>query len=84
MAAPEYWQVVLRGPDGSYPPRTVKVDIDQPDRLKPHMVAIARLVDPKNTDTGENWIDRYELAVFERGARIDRDQPKFCFRWSKD
>ncbi|MPZ66773.1 MAG: hypothetical protein GEU83_15115 [Pseudonocardiaceae bacterium] len=82
MAAPRHWRVVLRDPDGRrYPPRDVVEDIDQPGRFRAHLLFIARIEDPENTDRGENWIGRFELEVIDPEA--PRIGPVRVLRWEK-
>lgn len=77
MAAEE-WRVVLRGPEGRYPARTVVEDIDYPMNWREHLLEMARLDDPSNTDGGQAWIARFELWVYEPNST---DEPRRVFRW---
>lgn len=78
MAAPEQWQITLCGPDGRRcTPRTVVEDIDQQDRFREHLLAIARVEDPMNTDSGDNWIGLFELEV----RRPGHESIEAIFRW---
>lgn len=78
MAAEE-WQVTVRGPDGWSEPRTVVEDIDYPTNWRHHLLAIARMNDPMNTDGGEAWIGLFELEVRRPGhVQIER-----IFRWAE-
>jgi hypothetical protein len=70
-AAPNlgYWAVSLRGPGGQrYPQRVVRANIDDPDSFRSHLVGIARLEAPSETDAGEQWIGEYELEVRKVGT----------------
>ena len=64
-AAPSsYWTLTVRGPDGArYPPRVVAGSLADLDGFRAHLLGIARIEDPDNTDAGESWIGRYELEV---------------------
>jgi integrase len=75
-----YWAITLRGPDGRrYPPRHVREDISDPDSFRAHLVAIARVETPENTDGGEGWIGDYELEVREPGQ--EHEDPVLTLRW---
>jgi integrase/DNA-binding transcriptional regulator YhcF (GntR family) len=77
---PQPWAITVRGPDGRrYPARQVCEDINRPDSLRAHLLAIARLECPMDTDRGESWIGDYELEVREPGKE-DQD-PKLTLRW---
>ncbi|MGH3825238.1 MAG: tyrosine-type recombinase/integrase [Pseudonocardiaceae bacterium] len=79
-AAPQLWMVTVRGPDGCrYPARHVCEDISQPDSFRAHLLAIARIERPRDTDRGESWIGDYELEIREPGK--DHEAPKFTLRW---
>jgi hypothetical protein len=79
--APQPWAITLRGPDGHrYPPRHVRADIHHPDSFRAHLLAIARIETPANTDDGDNWISDYELEVAEPGGH----EPKLVLRWLKN
>ncbi len=53
----QLWEIVVRGPDGRrYPARHVTADVDQPDQLRAHLLAIARLEAPDVTDRDESWV----------------------------
>lgn len=78
--APQLWAITLRGPNGyRYPPRYVHADIHQPDSFRAHLLAIARIETPTDTDDGDNWISNYELEVAEPTGR----EPKLVLRWQK-
>ena len=78
---PQLWAITLRGPDGHrYPPRHVRADIRHPDSFRPHLLAIARIETPADTDDGDHWISNYELEIAELGER----EPKLVLRWQKD
>lgn len=80
MAAPEQWQITLRGPDGRrYRPRHVWEDVEDPEQFRGHLLAIARIEDPMETDSGENWVGNYELEVAKEGEA----EPRFVFRWKE-
>ena len=54
VAAPQLWAVTVRGPDGSrYPVRHVCEDINRLDAFRTHLLAIARIGRPEETDRGE-------------------------------
>jgi integrase len=79
--APQPWAITLCGPDGHrYPPRHVRADIHHPDSFRAHLLAIARIETPANTDDGDNWISDYELEVAEPAER----EPKLVLRWLKN
>lgn len=59
----EMWRIALRGPAGRYTPRVVTGSPTDLDSFRRHLVGIARIEDPENTDAGETWIDRFELDV---------------------
>lgn len=71
MAAPQMWEVILRrGHDGKrFPSRHVTEDLERPDDFRDHLLAIARLEDSRETNSGDSWIGEYELEV------IDPEQP---------
>jgi len=81
-AAPELgcWAVTLRGPDGRrYPPRLVQAG-NNPDSFRSHLVRIARIEEPGETDAGEQWIGKYELEVRKIGT--DESSPSLVtLRW---
>jgi DNA-binding transcriptional regulator YhcF (GntR family) len=80
-AAPQLWAITLRGPNGHrYPSRHVGADIHQPDSFRPHLLAIARIETPADTDDSEHWISNYELEIAELAGR----EPKLVLRWQKD
>lgn len=75
-----YWALTLRGPDGQrYRPRHVREDITDPDSFRAHLVAIARVEAPEETDGGEGWIGDYELEVREPGH--EHEEPLLTLRW---
>ena len=77
---PRLWAITVRGPDGRrYPARHVCEDISRPDSFRPHLLAIARMELPTETDRGESWIGDYELEIREPGN--DHQDPKFTLRW---
>lgn len=71
MAAPQMWEVILRrGHDGKrFPSRHVTEDLERPDDFRDHLLAIARLEDSSEINSGDSWIGEYELEV------IDPEQP---------
>ncbi|MBV9163837.1 MAG: tyrosine-type recombinase/integrase [Pseudonocardiales bacterium] len=76
--APRMWEIILRGPDGRrYPRRHAYADINQPDSFRGHMLAIARIEAPTETDDGDSWINNYELEIAEPGG----NEPKLVLRW---
>jgi DNA-binding transcriptional regulator YhcF (GntR family) len=78
--APQLWTITVRGPDGRrYPVRHVCEDINKPDSFRSHLLAIARMEQPSDTDRGESWISDYELEIREPGK--DSGDPKFTLRW---
>jgi hypothetical protein len=80
MPASQLWAITVRGPDGRrYPVRHVCEDINQPDSFRSHLLAIARIERPGNTDQGESWIGDYELEIREPGK--EHENPKFTLRW---
>jgi hypothetical protein len=42
-------------------------DINRPDSFRAHLLAIARIERPMDTDGGESWIGDYELEIREAG-----------------
>jgi integrase len=83
MAAPQLWMITLRGPDGHrYPARHVCEDIARPDSFRAHLLAIARIEQPLDTDHGEDWIGDYELEIREPGK--EHEDPKLTLRWQKN
>ncbi len=77
---PRLWVIIVRGPDGRrYPARHVCEDINRPDSFRAHLLAIARIEQPMETDGGENWIGDYELEIREPGK--EHEDPKFTLRW---
>lgn len=79
-AAPQLWLITVRGPDGlRYPVRHVCEDINRPDAFRAHLLAIARMERPMETDRGENWIGDYEREIREPGK--EQEGPKFTLRW---
>jgi len=80
MAAPQLWMVTVRGPDGRrYPARHVCEDISQPDSFRAHLLAIARMEQPTETDRGESWIGDYELEIRQPGK--EQQNPLLTLRW---
>jgi len=72
----------LRGPDGTrYLARHVSADISDPDVLRPHLLSIARLEAPHDTDAGTSWIGDFELEVREAGQ--DDQAPVLTLRWQE-
>lgn len=60
----EYWTATLRGPDGRhFRSRVVKGSLTDPDGFRNHLLGIARIEDPDETDDGESWIGRYEMEI---------------------
>jgi integrase len=79
-ATPRLWAITVRGPDGRrYPARHVCEDISRPDSFRAHLLAIAKLERPMETDCGENWIGNYELEIREPGK--EHEDPKLTLRW---
>ncbi|HKR51766.1 MAG TPA: tyrosine-type recombinase/integrase [Pseudonocardiaceae bacterium] len=79
-AAPQLWTITVRGSDGCrYPARHVCEDIGRPDSFRAHLLAIARIERPRDTDPGESWIGDYELEIREPGK--ESGNPKFTLRW---
>lgn len=79
--APQLWAITLRGPDGHrYPPRHVQADIHHPDSFRAHLLAIARIETPADTDDSDHWINNYELEVAEPTG----GEPKLILRWQKN
>jgi integrase len=80
MTAPQLWVITVRGSDGfRYPARHVCEDINRPDAFRAHLLAIARMERPMETDRGENWIGDFELEIREPGK--EQKDPKFTLRW---
>ena len=76
------WAITLRGPDGTrYLARHVSADISDPDVLRPHLLSIARLEAPHDTDAGTSWINDFELEVREAGQ--DDQAPVLTLRWQE-
>ena len=44
-----------------------------------HLLAIARMERPTETDRGEGWIGDYELEI--RAPGKEHEDPKFTLRW---
>jgi integrase len=79
-AAARLWAITLRGPDGRrYPARHVCEELYQPDSFRAHLIAIARIEDPKLTNVGDDWIGGYELEVREPGK--EHMDPVLTLRW---
>ena len=80
MAAPQLWAITVRGPDGRrYPVRHVCEDINRPDSFRSHLLAVARIERPMDTDHGESWIGDYELEIREPSK--EHEDPKLTLRW---
>ncbi len=80
VAVPQLWAITVRGPDGRrYPARHVFEAINRPDPFRSHLLAIARIECPMDTDRGESWIGDYELEIREPG-KADED-PTLTLRW---
>jgi hypothetical protein len=80
MVAPQLWVITVRGPDGHrYPVRHVCEDISRPGVFRAHLLAIARMERPMETDRGESWIGDYELEIREPGK--EHEDPKLALRW---
>jgi integrase len=76
--APQLWEITLRGPDGRrYPRRHVCADINQPDSFRGHLLSIARIETPTETDDGDSWVSDYELEIAQPGGY----EPKLVLRW---
>lgn len=74
------WEVVVRGPDGRrFAPRHVTADLDEPERFRRHLLAIARMEAPDVADAGEGWIGEFELEVFD--AVHTAQGPLRVLRW---
>jgi hypothetical protein len=54
-------------------------DINKPESFRSHLLAIARMEQPRETDRGESWIGDYELEI--REPRKETGDPKFTLRW---
>jgi integrase len=79
-ATPQLWLITVRGSDGlRYSARLVCEDINRPDAFRAHLLAIARIERPMETDRGESWIGDYELEIREPGK--EHEDPKFTLRW---
>jgi len=59
---------------------TVKADIRQPDSFRTHLLAIARIEAPEDTDNGDSWINDYELEVAETVSQ----EPTLVLCWQKE
>lgn len=69
-ASARLWEIVLRGPDGRrYPARHVTADLTQPDQLRRHLVAVARIEAPDAAGADDSWVGDFELEV------LDPDNP---------
>ncbi|MGH3864697.1 MAG: tyrosine-type recombinase/integrase [Pseudonocardiaceae bacterium] len=78
---PQLWAITLRGPDGRrYPRRHVRANIAQPESFRAHLLAIARIEMPTDTDDSDSWIGDYELEVAEPAEH----EPKLVLRWQKN
>lgn len=76
----QLWAITLRGPDGRrYPTRHVCEDLSDPDAFRTHLLAIARIEEPKGTNSGDSWIVDYELEVREFGK--EQMDPVVTLRW---
>ncbi len=74
------WAITLRGPGGRrYPARHVREDLRSPDVFRAHLLAIARIEEPKETNDSDDWIGDYELEVHEFGE--ERTKPVLTLRW---
>jgi integrase len=74
------WSITLRGPDGRrYPVRHVCEDLSRPGAFRTHLLAIARIEEPKETNGSEDWIGDYELEVREFGK--EHTEPTLTLRW---
>ncbi|MGH3816637.1 MAG: tyrosine-type recombinase/integrase, partial [Pseudonocardiaceae bacterium] len=72
--AAQLWAITLRGPDGRrYPARHVCEDLNCPDPFRAHLLAIARIEEPRDTNDGDDWIGDYELEVRRPGCWRPRD-----------
>jgi integrase len=80
IPASQLWAITVRGPDGGrYPVRHVCEDINKPDSFRSHLLAIARMEQPLDTDRGECWIGDFELEIREPGK--ESGDSKFTLRW---
>jgi DNA-binding transcriptional MocR family regulator len=80
-SVPQLWKITLRGPGGHrYPPRHVRADIGQPDLFRAHLLAIARIEAPAETDGNDRWISDYELEVAETAGQ----KPMLVLRWQDE
>ncbi|MGH3802282.1 MAG: tyrosine-type recombinase/integrase, partial [Pseudonocardiaceae bacterium] len=78
--AAQLWAITLRGPDGRrYPARHVCEDLNRPDSFRAHLLAIARIEEPKDTNGGDDWIGDYELEIREPGK--EHMDPVLTLRW---
>jgi integrase/DNA-binding transcriptional regulator YhcF (GntR family) len=74
------WAITLRGPNGRrYPARHVCEDLSRPDAFRAHLLAIARIEEPKDTNGSDDWIGDYELEVREFGK--EQMEPMLTLRW---
>jgi integrase len=74
------WAITLRGPGGRrYAPRHVCEDLSRPEAFRTHLLAIARIEEPKVTNSGDDWIGDYELEVREFGK--EHTEPMLTLRW---
>jgi hypothetical protein len=78
-----FWSVTLRGPDClRYPPRVVRASIDNPDSFRSHLIGIARIEAPSETEAGGQWIEKYELEVRKLGTE-ENSPPLAILRWDE-
>jgi hypothetical protein len=60
----------------------VQASIDNPESFRSHLVGIARIEEPSETDAGEQWIEKYELEVRKLGT--GENSPAFAIlRWDE-
>lgn len=79
-SAAKLWAITLRGPGGRrYPARHVCADLNRPDAFRAHLLAIARIEEPKSTNGSDGWIGDYELEVREFGQ--GHTEPMLTLRW---
>jgi integrase/DNA-binding transcriptional regulator YhcF (GntR family) len=79
-SAAKLWAITLRGPGGRrYPARHVCEDLNRLDAFRAHLLAIARIEEPKSTNGSDDWIGDYELEIREFGQ--EHTEPMLTLRW---
>lgn len=82
VTAAQLWAITLRGPGGHrHPARHVCEDLNRPDAFRAHLLAIARIEEPGDTNGGDDWIGDYELEVRRPGK--EHMDPVLTLRWQK-